>query len=75
MTTIFIPLLDEGTDVFRPTEAVPLGGGLYRVLATPDYDPEDEHWKFPPGSTVACAIQCLEGEEVIVAEKLSQNPS
>jgi len=32
---IYIPLLDEGTNVVRPTQGTPLGGGLYRVVATP----------------------------------------
>lgn len=50
--TIYIQLLDEGTFCTRPTEAEPLGDGRYRVLPTPDYDPEDEKWEFPPGSIV-----------------------
>ena len=50
--TIYIRLLDEGTEVFRPTEALDLGDGLFRVLPTADYDSEDETWEFPPGSVV-----------------------
>jgi hypothetical protein len=50
--TIYIKLLDEGTDVARPVECADLGNGLYRILATPGYDPEDERWEFPPGSIV-----------------------
>ena len=50
--TIYIQLLDEGTFSARPTLSESLGGGLYKVLATPDYDPEDEKWEFPPGSVV-----------------------
>ena len=29
-----------------------MGGGLYRVLATPDYDPQHEAWAYQPGSVV-----------------------
>jgi len=51
---LFVYLLQEGTDVWRPTEAVPIGDGLFKILPTPDYDPEDEIWKFSPGSSVRC---------------------
>lgn len=51
---IYVALLDEGTDVCRTTLAEPVGSGLYRLLPTADYDPEDEIWEFPPGSIVRC---------------------
>jgi hypothetical protein len=51
--TIYVRLLDEGTEVWRPAKAVTVGEGLYRLLATPDYDLVDEEWEFPPGSIVA----------------------
>lgn len=54
--TIYIPLLDEGTTVSRPTEGEPLGNGVYRVLPTSNYDPEDEVWQFTPGSIVVCKL-------------------
>jgi hypothetical protein len=47
---IFVYLLEEGTDAWRPTEAVSIGDGSFKILPTPDYDPEDEVWEFPPGS-------------------------
>jgi len=50
--TIFIRLLNEGTEVLRPTRALDLGGGLFKVLATSDYDATDEEWEFPPNSVV-----------------------
>jgi hypothetical protein len=65
--TIYIPLLDEGTDVTRPTQAIPLRDDLFRVLPTPDYDPEDEHWKFPPGSIVRCIEAVKGGKPVLIA--------
>ncbi len=49
---IYVRLLNEGTDVSRPTEALNLGGGLFKILPTEHYDPEDERWEFPPGSVV-----------------------
>jgi len=67
MRTIYIRLLDEGTEVFRPTEAEELAGGLFMLLPTPDYDPDDEHWEFGPGSLVRGVIRQLEGDAVLVA--------
>lgn len=62
---IYIRLLNEGTDVSRPTEALELGSGLFRVLPTHDYDPEDEEWEFLPGSVVECEkIQDAQGEHL-----------
>jgi hypothetical protein len=68
---VYIPLIDEGTEVMRPTFGVSLGGGTYRVLATPAYDPDDEHWKFPPGSVVRCTREMREGSEVLLAQELA----
>lgn len=68
---IYIPLIDEGTEVIRPTFGVSLGSGTYRVLATPAYDPDDEHWKFPPGSVVRCTREMREGSEVLLAQELA----
>lgn len=62
-TTIYIRLLDEGTTVYRPTGAEELGDGIYRVLATPDYDTEDETWEFPPGTLVRCTTLLLTGDQ------------
>jgi hypothetical protein len=35
---IYMRLLGEGTEVFRPTHALDLGNGIYRLEATPGYD-------------------------------------
>jgi hypothetical protein len=58
MTTVevFVPLLEEGTPTIRGTQALPLPNGLYKLLPTPNYDPEDEIWEFLPGSVVRCVF-------------------
>ena len=53
-TRIYIYLLDEGTPTVRPTEAIDLGGGRYKILPTDSYNPNDETWEFLPGSIVRC---------------------
>lgn len=64
---IYICLLDEGTDVWRPTDAEVLPDGTYRVLPTPDYDAEDEKWQFPPESRVVCERRKISEGTVLVA--------
>ena len=68
--TIFIPLLDEGTDVARPTQGEHLENGTFRVLPTPRYNPEDEAWQFVPGSIVHCVRKITSAGSVLMAERL-----
>jgi hypothetical protein len=50
---IFVALMDEGVDVWRPVQARSLGGGLYRIIGV-DGDTNDETWQFPAGAVVKC---------------------
>jgi hypothetical protein len=50
---VFVPLLDEGVDVWRPASAAPLGGDLFLIL--PVAIPETERWSYPPGQVVRCS--------------------
>jgi hypothetical protein len=52
---VYVQLLNEGTSVSRPTTALPLGNGLYKLLPVENYDPDDEDWEFKPGQTVRLA--------------------
>lgn len=51
--TIFVALLDEGVDVWRPVQARPLARGLFRLIGV-EADTSDETWQFPPGAIVRC---------------------
>ena len=64
---IYIPLLNEGTDVWRPAYGLQVGEQTYVVLLSSDYDPEDEEWEFPPGNIVVCKKKVLLGAEGGVA--------
>ena len=66
---LYIPLLNEGTDVLRPTTGIVLQPGVARVVATCDYDPDSEEWEFPPGSTVRCVREAREGRQILVARQ------
>lgn len=66
---VYVRLLNEGTEVSRPTRALDLGNGLFRILATPDYSPDDETWEFPPGSIVKCERRRDSSGEYLIAVK------
>jgi hypothetical protein len=51
MVTMYMPLLNEGTDVWRPVEVTPLSGGMYLVQGPM---PADEVWALVPGTLVHC---------------------
>ena len=49
---VYVQLLNEGTRVWRPTNARFIKDDLYELLATEDYDAEDEEWEFLPKTIV-----------------------
>lgn len=65
--TLYVRLMNEGVDVVRPTQAERLADGTFRLFPTPDYDPEDETWEFPPASIVAAEVQQWSSGEILVA--------
>lgn len=69
LVDIYIPLLDEGTDVLRPTKGVALAPDTVRVLATPDYNPAIEKWRFPPNAKVRCCSESRGGCTILVARE------
>lgn len=65
MPTIYMPLLNEGTEVWRPVEASHLKGDTYRVEGPV---PEDEEWAFAPGTLVCCEPKTFsDGENGLTA--------
>lgn len=68
VVSIYVPLLDEGVSVIRPTTAEKLGDDFFRVLATENYDATTEKWAFPPGTLVKCVKEVWQGNEVLVAK-------
>lgn len=57
-TKIFVALLDEGVDVWRPVEATHEGDDRYRIVSK-NQDPEDERWAFKSGDIVRCRRQAF----------------
>jgi hypothetical protein len=65
--TIYVELLDEGVDVWRPVEATVEANATFRL---PDQASGDEAWRFPPGSLVRCQRTLLSDGERLVASEL-----
>jgi hypothetical protein len=49
--TIYMPLVQQGTECWRPVRAVPSGDDVFEVI---DGIPENESWAFAPFSRVLC---------------------
>ena len=55
MVQIYMPLLDEGVDPWRPVQAEQLHDNVYRILNKPGAL-DDETWQFEPGDEVLCEM-------------------
>jgi len=65
---VYVRLLDEGTDVWRPVRATVLSDGTFRLLEPDRYDPNAETWEFPPSTKVRCVTRTFtDGGEGLVA--------
>jgi hypothetical protein len=69
--TIYIELLDEGVEVWRPVKAERRQDGLFRLLSGPP--DETEAWKFPKGSVVRCEEKTFSGgnKGLVARERIS----
>ena len=60
VATVYVALLDEGVDVWRPVQAEHVRGDLYRLAGKPT---DDEVWPFAVGDVVRCQMRTLSGDE------------
>ena len=66
-STIHVKLLNEGTDVYRPVEALFLGNGCYQLKGFDIFDPNDEEWEFLPGSVVTATTKDSDDKLILIA--------
>ena len=66
---VYIRLLNEGTEVLRPTTGMLLGPDVVQVGATADYDPATEEWEFPPGTKVRCVSEIRGSRKLLIARQ------
>lgn len=66
VVTVWMPLLNEGVDVWRPVEAEAMPSGWYRIKSVNE-QPLNEKWAFGTGDVVVCQDRQLsEGQRLIV---------
>lgn len=64
--TVYIALLGEGVDVWRPAAAEQVAPNLFRLLGPV---PPSESWQFQPGEVVRCEVRSLsEGQALVAVE-------
>jgi hypothetical protein len=70
-STVYVRLLDEGTEVFRPVPSIWKYGSRYLLEGKELLESNDEHWEFPPGSIVEVELKQLSGESMLVAVRMA----
>ncbi|MDQ7247291.1 hypothetical protein [Dongia sedimenti] len=70
--TVYVRLLNEGTEVCRPVAAQEVAPGKYRLIKSIGSDALDEEWEFPVGAVVRCVEQQRDGQDVLVAVSLAE---
>ena len=70
--TIYVALLDEGIDVWRPVEAQKLSHDRY-LIVDQAYDPGIERWEFQPGSVVRCRKEKRDSRSILVATEAARH--
>lgn len=68
---IFVALLNEEIDVWKPVKAEYLGGNRYKLCQIYDYDPNIEQWEFSPGTIVECEIKKVQDGEILAAVRMA----
>jgi hypothetical protein len=63
-STVYVALLDEGVDVWRPAAAEQIAPYLFRLLGPV---PPGECWQFQPGEVVRCEVRVLAEGPTLVA--------
>jgi hypothetical protein len=67
---IYVELLDEAVDVWRPVDAEHICEDRFRIVSI-NPDPEDEHWQFKTGEVVRCRPRKFaEGAGLVAMERV-----
>lgn len=69
MNRIYVLILNEGIDVWRPVDALQISEGIYKIAESNQYDASDEEWEFRPGDIVLCQERSLDSRIELVAVK------
>ncbi len=70
---IYVALLDEGVDVWKPVRAEQLSDNTYRILSQP-YDRTIETWQYDPGDVVLCEmVESSDGRILAATKKVDED--
>lgn len=69
--TVYVKLLHEGSDAWRPVAAIPIGQMVFKIRDDQEVDP-DEVWEFAPGSIVRCEWRVFTGDAESVPVAVSE---
>jgi len=69
---IYVALLDEGTDVWRPVQAIPVSRDIYTIVSE-HTDSAVERWQFQTGDVVRCEVKTFSGGSsgLVAVEKVN----
>jgi hypothetical protein len=67
--TIYVELLNEGVQVWRPVDAEQISADVFKIVAQKDVD---EDWDFETGDLVTCEERTLSNGKALVAIKKTQ---
>lgn len=69
--TIYIALLSEGVDVWRPVKATKLSENVFQIISE-NQNSTDEVWEFGTGDLVRCTQKVFANDEIhlVAIEKL-----
>ena len=72
LLTIYVRLLDEGVNCWRPVDAIMVKPGVFRIVSSPP-DPDDERWEFRHGQHVACETRSFQdgGKQLVAVHAVS----
>ena len=68
LQTIYVSLVDDGVNVWRPVLAEQVDEFIFRIAAQ-EYDESIEQWEFSPGEIVYCEPTQLSGGMCLVAKR------
>jgi hypothetical protein len=70
---IYVALLDEGVDVWRPVQAERVSDEMYRILDQ-HYQRSIETWQFGPGDVVLCEmVESSDGRILAATKKVAED--
>jgi len=70
-TVVFVQLLNESVEVYRPVSAEHVHDNVYCPGITHDYHSGEENWEFPPGALVECTTRVLDRGPALVAIRIA----